>query len=471
MKTQLKVDRKKILDLLKPFLSAETDFLQLNPSQRPYARADTIPLSTNFLYLLLLFRTKDRAYIERAMKALDQLLYFQGQEGVTKGNFPVFLHQYPFCERYFEVIDSLFPLYWIAKEFSHILNPELREKLHRALELGICCIDSRDQGKNYSYLLSLQRGTLTYAVGTLLNNMDWQQKGASDLSKLANRGSQECWGSPRALSKMLIALELIMTLPEKQNWNSFWSYLKKTWHGEMSTYVGPALSEHFEKDHNEGTLYHHYMIRNFGTKSNLNFSPIILLEGELVTSDHDFDLEGVEDCSTALENYTWHTSHTPQTAYSFFNLNADYWVKTGGYYPLKIAFKNEQQVDSFVLQMGTHVSIKAVSLNKLLLTFNPQEGEDLEAYFFWNLSSKMEATIDGQKASSFTLDHPLELHFKSNLIRISFPDCPKNIWGQLMQRNRRTQLICEDYQTFDGHLYFREIKALEQPFQILLELL
>jgi len=83
----------------------------------------------------------------------------------------------------------------------------------------------------------------------------------------------------------------------------------------------------------------------------------------------------------------------------------------------------------------------------------------------------MEATIDGKKASAFTLDQPLELRFKNNLIRISFPDCPKDIWGQFMQRNRRTQLISENYQNFDGHLYFREIKALEKPFQLLLEIL
>ncbi len=471
MKTQLKVDRKKILDLLKPFLSDETGFLHLNPSLRPYKRADTIPLSTNFLYLLLLFRTKDRTYIEKAIKALDHLLHFQGQEGVTKGNFPVFLHQYPLCERYFEVIDSLFPLYWIAKEFSHILNPELRQKLYSALELGIGYIASLDQGRNYSYLLSLQRATLTLSVGTLLNNLDWKEKGTSDLLRLANRGTQECWGSPRALSKMLIALEPIMTLPNQQNWSPFWSYIKKSWHKEMSTYLGPALSEHFEKDHNEGTLYHLYMTRNLGAKSNLNFSPITLLIGELIASDHNFDLEIIDDSSTALENYTWHTSHNIHMAYSYFNLNTDFWVKTGGYYPLKIAFKNEKQIDSFVLQMGTPVSIETPSANKLLLTFDSQEGEDLEAYFFWNLSSKMEATIDGKKASAFTLDQPIELRFKNNLIRISFPGCPKDIWGQFMQRNRRTQLISENYQTFDGHLYFREIKALEQPFQVLLELL
>ena|GEM_PF-2631960 len=468
---QLKVDRKKILDLLEPFLSVDTGFLHLNPSLRPYKRADTIPLSTNFIYLLLLFRTKDRAYIEKALKALDHLLHFQGQEGASKGNFPVFLHQYPFCERYFEVIDSLFPLYWITKEFSHILNPDLRKRLHSALELGIGCIGSLDQGRDYSYLLTLQRATLTLAIGDLLNRSDWKEKGSSDLLKLANRLPQECWGSPRALSKMLIALELITTLPEEQSWTPFWCYVKKSWHNEMNTYLGPALSEHFEKDHNEGTLYHLYMTRNLGTKFHQNFSPITLLEGELVACDHDFDSETIDDSFTSLENYSWQTFQSIHMAYSYFNLNTEFWVKTGGYYPLKIAFKNEKQIDSFVLQMGTHVSIETPSLNKLLLTFDLQEGEELESYFFWNLSSKMEATIDGKKASAFTLDQPLELRFKNNLIRISFPDCPKDIWGQFMQRNRRTQLISENYQNFDGHLYFREIKALEKPFQLLLEIL
>jgi len=173
----------------------------------------------------------------------------------------------------------------------------------------------------------------------------------------------------------------------------------------MNTYLGPALSEHFEKDHNEGTLYHLYMTRNLGTKFHQNFSPITLLEGELVACDHDFDSETIDDSFTSLENYSWQTFQSIHMAYSYFNLNTEFWVKTGGYYPLKIAFKNEKQIDSFVLQMGTHVSIETPSLNKLLLTFDLQEGEELE---YGNIVRETQITIRVE-SGIYEEDYPIRV--------------------------------------------------------------
>jgi hypothetical protein len=119
MITHEKLNRRHTWQGLQAFISLNTGLLHLNRGHRPFLKDDLIPIAYNFLYQLLLFRMKERAPIEEALKELDHLLNFQIKEGEFKGNFPVFLHEYPNCERSFEIVFSLFPLYWIAKDFSN----------------------------------------------------------------------------------------------------------------------------------------------------------------------------------------------------------------------------------------------------------------------------------------------------------------------------------------------------------------
>lgn len=470
MITHEKLNRRHTWQGLQAFISLNTGLLHLNRGHRPFIKDDLIPIAYNFLYQLLLFRMKERGPIEEALRELNHLLNFQIKEGEFKGNFPVFLHEYPNCERSFEIIFSLFPLYWIAKDFSNLIEPKLKAKLFKALEDGMVFVKKMEEGKEFSYILSLEIAALSYALGQLLDRKDWHQEGAKSLVFLAKRGGQECWGSPRSLSKMLIALHLVENEEIQEQWSTFRAYLNKSWYSEGRSYMGPSLSEHFEGENEEQTLYHLYMERRADLPIS-NFSPITSLEEELLLGGSPLYTQESASSLVFLGSYQWENTKSDDYAYSFFNLTGgSSWIKTGGNYPLKCSFKGVEQSHSFILQMGTETQIQMLSLNKLHLTFMKQPEQELDIAFFWNLSSQAELFIDGIKASMFQLNQKIEIKFPNHTLHLKFPNPSPHIWGQLMRKNRRSQLIEKDFHFTDGHLYFREVREIVDPIEIEIEI-
>lgn len=470
MKTVERQNRRKTLQELQAFKSANTGLIHLNRAKKPYVKDDLIPISYNFLYQLLLFRTKERTNIEEAFKELNHLLTFQIKEGPHRGNFPVYLHEYPECQRAFEILFSLFPLYWIAKDFTQLLEPNLRKKLYDALEMGIEFTENMARDKEFSYLLSMQIAALSFAIGSLMEKTEWIEKGSLMLERLAKRGAQECWGAPRNLSKMLASLHLISDPEQLKQWDFFFSYLNKTWVKDTLTYAGPSLSEHYEGVREENTLYHLFMERQTSDDLRLNYSPITQLEEELLIGGEINLDELAPSTSVFLGPFQWDNIKSKTYCCSFFNLFEGSWVKTGGYYPLKVALKKDKGLDDFILQMGSRTTVKVLDQNKILLTFEKEPEEELDVAFFWNLSSKAKFLIDGVKASMFQLHQSVEIQYESHTIAFKFLDPNQKVWGQLMRKNRRTQLLEQEAHFFDAHLYFREVEELTGPFQIELEI-
>jgi hypothetical protein len=120
--------------------------------------------------------------------------------------------------------------------------------------------------------------------------------------------------------------------------------------------------------------------------------------------------------------------------------------------------------------MGTETQIQRLSENKLHLTFNKQPDQELDIAFFWDLSSRAELFIDGIKASMFQLNQKIEIKLPKHTLFLRFPNPSPHIWGQLMRKNRRTQLIEKDFHFTDGHLYFREVREIVEPIQIEIEI-
>jgi len=83
---------------------------------------DTIPLYENICYCLALFRTRSVDNIQEAKEKLNHLLSFD--------SFPTYLHEYPkpgVTERLY------FPLYWIMKHFSNVIEKPLRSRIQEIL--------------------------------------------------------------------------------------------------------------------------------------------------------------------------------------------------------------------------------------------------------------------------------------------------------------------------------------------------
>lgn len=470
------IDQKKellaVLETAEKFVSVQTHFFHLNYSERPFIKGDGIALYHNFLFVYALLKNKERETIERAINLLQKLLYFQVTKGINQGNFPRYIHEYPFVERQFEVVDVLLPLYWIYHEFGHIFNQELAQRLRVALTLGMESLIHLKNDREYSYLLSVQLHTLLYALGKKLDRLDISQEALKHLHTTFLSGPNKYWGSCRHLSKLILFLQLIEK-EENLFLDSFWSYLKYVWHPQMQCFIGPALNEHYANYQVEPTLYHYVMSKNFACK-NYPLFDADLLETPLIKS-YNIETNSIWPNKTyELAPFSITQYADEKYAYSFFNLKAEDWEKRGGFYPFRLIFQNANGLhDTFALQMGGFVQIEQVESNKLLFTFQNTEHPDLDIAFYYNLSSQFEVTTNNKKASMFSLSDPIILQSTDLKLKLSFPNSTpeRGIWGQLMRQDRQSQMINQSTLSYDGHLYFRKTQKNDTgPFQIQIEI-
>ena len=115
--------------------SPRTGFVHFFPTDD--SASDTIPVFENFCFVLALFRQKTAEAVLEGKELIDRLLAFQA----PGGNFPVFLHDYPRCW------DKLMPLKiapilrQILRQFSSVLNVEIKVKIDSAIAKGLKFID------------------------------------------------------------------------------------------------------------------------------------------------------------------------------------------------------------------------------------------------------------------------------------------------------------------------------------------
>ncbi len=88
-----------------------------------------IALYENALYVLALFRTHRLEAITKAKKRLFQLLSLQ-----VEGNFPPFLHDYPFCYGRENALNILVVLHLIIRDYSQVIDQQLHDHLKQAIE-------------------------------------------------------------------------------------------------------------------------------------------------------------------------------------------------------------------------------------------------------------------------------------------------------------------------------------------------
>ncbi|MCH9632301.1 MAG: hypothetical protein S4CHLAM6_06330 [Chlamydiae bacterium] len=467
---ELKNQQHKILEYAQKFYSSQTQLIHLSYEKRPFARSDSAPIYHNFLYALILLRTKQRSKMEDAMQLIERLLHFQILEGDNSGNFPRYIHEYPYCERRFEVVDSLLAMYWIYKDFSIILPKELKSKLVGAIQQAVSYLINLIQETDYSYLLRIQIYSLLKAFGDIFQDQEWQNIGQQGLNKALSSGSDKGWGSVRHLSKMVLYLSLFSQKSNSMYLESFWNFLKQSWHKNLSAYTGPGLNEHYYQSSQEATIYHYFMDKK-AQLFDADFMEAILIPH----IDIESSFEQQTSLSYTLTPFEIHQHQENSYSYSFFNLDKSQWEKRGGFYPFKLMFNRASNAcDTFVLQMGSFATVNQISKGKLLLTFENDPLQELDISFFGNLSSGVEIVSNNNKAAMFDLSSPLEFKYENLKVLMTFPNLEPNrgIHGQLLRDNRRSQMVKSFNHTYDWHLYFRKTKSGDKaPFQIQLELI
>gem|GEM_PF-3802571 len=102
-------------------------------------REKVIGLYENILFVLLLLRSHEIPNVKEARTLLYKLLSFQIQrEGLPHyGNFPMHIHDFPYCSNSKEGNHLLFPLQCILSKYGNFLGEELEKQLKMSIGLLI----------------------------------------------------------------------------------------------------------------------------------------------------------------------------------------------------------------------------------------------------------------------------------------------------------------------------------------------
>ncbi|MEI8366316.1 MAG: hypothetical protein WCF65_07845, partial [Parachlamydiaceae bacterium] len=223
------------------------------PEQEPHL---PIPLLENFLYALALLRSRLVENVHEAKTLLEGLLHFQDKaEGITQGNFPIYLHEFPLCKDRFKGIHVASVIVWILKLFHQILGSELRQRLQQALLLAVQHAMRAHDEKAPPYVVSVKIASVAIAAGRILNLPLMEAHGNAMLDRLCLSRDPSTWYCPESLGELLTALVMVYPRLSESPWSPLWKHVEETWNPQMACYVGPALREWQDGKEPQTTVY------------------------------------------------------------------------------------------------------------------------------------------------------------------------------------------------------------------------
>jgi hypothetical protein len=436
-------------------------------------RYDTIPILENFLFSLLLLRTRTVENVLEAKEMIERLLHFQSQTG----NFPVYLHEFPQCHDRLIGLPLLPALYWIAKDFGQVLGKELFEKIALAATalLNICLNEFEDQ--TLPYALSIRLAASLKGFGELYKREDWIILGNSLLEKLQEQGKNNCsqtWNSSLQIAETLTALQMVYPSIENSPWDYFWGYLGDTWHHRSCCYAGAPLKELQEKEEPHPNLYDLYLGYLSGSYSSrallhhpyhLHAALIQPCEDPLPVITYPLTLQGM------VNDQEWFLYQDSDFAIALTAkpnpLNS---ASDKGFHYLRIVWGDHERTHTFVSQGGNSSLVKFKrDKEKIELYFtlneemaHEQKEKNREVAFYYDLQEGAKTTVNGLRATTFLLGDLL--NFSSGpfalSLKFSLMQGMGHFFGHLMPGNRPGQLDLKGknrFQAFDNQIFLRSV--------------
>lgn len=437
-----------------------------------------IPLVENFLFSLALLRSRTVENIKEAKIILTQLLHFQngGNEANEKGNFPIYLHEFPVCKDYYTGIHVSFIICWILKHFHHVLGHELKQRLENSLEKSVQYALHIYSEKKVPYPISIKIGAVAVAAGQLLANSQLSDRGFHILHLLKEHPDETAWYCPASLGNIAVSLLLVYPHLNESPWKFLWNHLQQTWHRATASYAGPSLKERQQGPEPQVTLYDllcGYFSDCFSDRA-LKES-FVHLEAVLIPSSEEkfqplnypFEIHG------NLQGTKWWLYHDEQLAYSAIehghNTEDSAYVK--GVHLFRLLWGNRHRVHTFVCQGG---NTNAMEYSFPTMTFKLASRIDVEdreknreLMFFFDAQEGLEFLVAGKKSSTFLLGD--EITIKDNKIEIklnfSLEEGEGRFLGHRMLGNRPAQLETKGenrFHAFDWQLFLRTISRSER---------
>lgn len=454
-------------------LSEETGFLHFNPHKSEDEKSMSIPIYENILFVLLLLKTRKTDSIIEAKQLLEKLLSYQSEsqtQGI--GNFPVYLHEFPFCYSRWKAASIALPLYWCLKTFHPYLGVPLRDILAEKFKKLIAYLKTALEEEPADYVTTLKIGASIFAAGKLFEARDWEIEGGALLEALAAMGPQPIWYSKEGIGAILSSLEMVDSQGEGL-WKEFWKHLKNSWHPKLQIYFGPAFDEWQKGEHCVQTLYDFYLSSMTNTIPAHLEQGISCLQAALITK-YQNRLEGNPD--TRLEGEIAATKWTTIFNDSFSSSLISVGRKPDpayakGLHPFFLQWMAVADgLCSLSFEGGNYEAHSfEVTGGKFILSFKlPEqkkeekkiESKDLAFYFAPRKMSKI--TVEGQFSTTFKLGERVVIETDPKVTLIfELKEGKGDFLGHLMPGNRPSQLNLKrgiESQAFDGQIFLRAIR-------------
>lgn len=434
----------------------------------------SIPLIQNFLFALALLRSRIVENIQEAKTILEGLLHFQNKKDAqnAKGNFPIYLHEFPECKDRLTAVHIGCAIYWILKHFHQILGQDLKSKLEEALVLSARYSLQVDEETKIAYAARLKIAATAFATGQLVHDSELMDRGWQLLEHLKSQSDDSSWYCPASLGSITASLLMVYPRLSKSPWSFFWNHLQSTWHCATASYVGPSLKEWQQGDEPQVSLYDlfcGYFSGKFSDRmlkeSCIHLEAVLIppCEERFTTLSYPVKSQGT------VQGAKWLMHHEERLAYSYFekggkqaNSNVE-----KGYHSFKLIWGDLVRAHTFICQGG---SPKETSMNQIDITFDlegPVEVEDREKnreiLFFIDAHDELEFLVSGQKASTFLLGEEVSLKDKNLLLTLSFTLEKGNgrFLGHRMLGNRPSQLALKGssrFHAYDWQVFLRTIQ-------------
>ncbi|NGX41919.1 MAG: hypothetical protein K940chlam7_00193 [Chlamydiae bacterium] len=427
---------------------------------------DTIPTYENLLFVLALLRSRIGDNITEAKRMLEKVLSYQNKVGGhSPGNFPICLHEYPFCFDRWHGVQLLAPLYWIHHHFHSILGRKLAAQVRNAAEENIkhCLLTLKENSADY--LTTLNIATAAKALGKDLDLPDIEKEGEELLAILSGMGSQPVWFSSQGLSRMIASLQLVYPTICKSPWQEFWEHLERMWHVPTQSYCGPAFDEWSQGAEPMPTLYDLYMGHLSGSLSKRCSLPHHChLEAALIqfTEDHIRAVSFPRTLQEEVGTQKCQTYFAKTYAYSSIEQNGKIDPQSlKGFHPFRLVWGDLAQMHTLVCQGGNIKAMNAIAgKDQVEFIFDlgePKEKdkfvENREVVFYCSKGDGLKLTVDGARATTFRLGEKVQLKSSIDMnLTFELIEGEGNFLGHLMPGNRLSQqdrsTEAQDWQIF-----------------------
>lgn len=459
-------------------ISPQTGFIHYCYQSPEDATPQTIPILENFLFALTLLRTKTSENILEGRQLLENLLAFQCQiEGDAKGNFPVYLHEYPQCRDRFLAINLLPIIFWISKQFSSILGSELNRKFEAMTRFLLDFCVHLPENISLPEAAKIKLGAALKALGILRQDNALEKEGDALLSKCLEDMDPASWVETSQLADRCIALQLIYPSISASPWGRFWEFLKETWDHTTCSYIGPAVREFQCREEPRVNLYDlflGYFSGNWSRRARLD--SIVHLQGALIQPSDDFISSQMStELKGAYKGQQWMLIQTQAFSWTAIEKNETPGaVDEKGFNPFRIIWGDATRAHTFACQNGNAKRITFSRVDSgidLFFTLGNMVNVDdkersREVSFFFDYMEDTQIMVDDIPATTFRLGDKVEIISPGLKLSMTFhiERGDGHFFGHLMRSNRPSQLAVKGnnrWQAYDWELFLRTLRRTE----------